>query len=121
MPWCDTPAMQAHLRAISPAVAPGAHAVLLLDRAGWHLSGKLAVPSNITLLPLPPRSPELNPVENLWQFLRDNCLSNRSSRAATTLSPIAAKPGTSSWTSRGPFAPSADANGPMRPDQCRSE
>jgi hypothetical protein len=77
MPWCDTPAMQAHLIEISAAVAPGAHAVLLLDRAGWHLSGKLAVPGNITLLPLPPRSPELNPVENVWQFLRDNCLSNR--------------------------------------------
>jgi transposase len=75
--WCDTEAMQAHLLEISKAVAPGAHAVLLLDRAGWHLSGKLAVPSNITLLPLPPRSPELNPVENVWQFLRDNWLSNR--------------------------------------------
>lgn len=57
MPWCDTPAMQAHLREISAAVAPGAHAVLLLDQAGWHLSGKLDVPGNITLLPLPPRSP----------------------------------------------------------------
>jgi transposase len=77
MPWCDTQAMQAHLLEISAAVAPGAHAVLLLDRAGWHLSGKLAVPENITLLPLPPRSPELNPVENVWQFLRDNWLSNR--------------------------------------------
>jgi transposase len=77
MPWCDTQAMKAHLLEISAAVAPDAHAVLLLDRAGWHLSGKLAVPSNITLLPLPPRSPELNPVENVWQFLRDNRLSNR--------------------------------------------
>jgi transposase len=69
--------MQAHLLEISAAVAPGAHAVLLLDRAGWHLSGKLAVPGNITLLPLPPRCPELNPVENVWQFLRENWLSNR--------------------------------------------
>jgi hypothetical protein len=77
MPWCDTEAMQAHLLEISAAVAPGAHAVLLLDRAGWHLSGKLAVPGNITLLPLPPRCPELNPVENVWQFLRENWLSNR--------------------------------------------
>jgi transposase len=77
MPWCDTQAMQAHLLEISATVAPGAHAVILLDRAGWHLSGKLAVPDNISLLPLPPRSPELNPVENLWQFLRDNWLSNR--------------------------------------------
>jgi transposase len=77
MPWCDTPAMQAHLIEISAAVAPDAHAVLLLDQAGWHLSGKLVVPANITLLPLPPRAPELNPAENVWQFLRDNWLSNR--------------------------------------------
>ena len=77
MPYCDTPAMQAHLCEISAAVAPGAHAVLILDQAGWHLSGRLVVPDNITLLPLPPRSPELNPVENVWQFLRDNWLSNR--------------------------------------------
>jgi len=51
--------------------------VLLLDQAGWHVSPKLPVPDNITLLPLPPRSPELNPVENVWQFVRDNWLSNR--------------------------------------------
>jgi transposase len=77
MPFCDTEAMQAHLREISTMVAPDAHAVLLLDQAGWHLAGALVVPENITLLPLPPRSPELNPVENVWQFLRDNWLSNR--------------------------------------------
>jgi hypothetical protein len=77
MPYCDTPAMQAHLHEISGAVAPGAHAVLFLDQTGWHLSGRLVVPDNITLLPLPPRSPELNPVGNVWQFLRDNWLSNR--------------------------------------------
>ena len=77
MPYCDTPAMQAHLREISAAVAPGAHAVLILDQAGWHLSARLVAPDNITLLPLPPRSPELNPVENVWQFMRENWLSNR--------------------------------------------
>ncbi len=49
----------------------------MLDQAGWHMSAKLPVPANITLLPLPPRSPELNPVENVWQFMRDNWLSNR--------------------------------------------
>ncbi len=77
MPWCDTSAMQAHLLEISAMVAPDAHAVLILDQAGWHLSGSLDVPANISLMPLPPRSPELNPVENVWQFLRDNWLSNR--------------------------------------------
>jgi len=77
MPWCDTEAMNAHLQEISREVDHGAHAVLILDQAGWHSSPKLIVPANITLLFLPPRSPELNPVENVWQFLRDNWLSNR--------------------------------------------
>ena len=58
-------------------VDPGAHAVLIVDQAGWHLTPKLAIPDNITVLALPPRSPELNPVENVWQFMRDNWLSNR--------------------------------------------
>ena len=69
--------MAAQLEEISQAVDPGAHAVLLLDQAGWHVTPKLKVPGNITLLPLPPVSPELNPVENIWQFVRDNWLSNR--------------------------------------------
>lgn len=77
MPWCDTAAMNAHLAEISVMVAPGAHALLILDQAGWHLSKALVVPENITLLPLPPRSPELNPVENIWQYIRENWLSNR--------------------------------------------
>jgi hypothetical protein len=55
--------MTLHLAEIAQAVAPGAHAVLLLDQAGWHVSRKLQVPSNITLLPLPAKAPELNPVE----------------------------------------------------------
>jgi hypothetical protein len=66
-----------HLEEIAFHVAPGAHAVLLLDQAGWHGSAELVVPPNITLMPLPPRCPELNPVENVWQFMRDNWLSNR--------------------------------------------
>ncbi len=69
--------MVLHLKEIAQAVAPGAQAAVLLDRAGWHVSTKLAVPDNITLVPLPPRSPELNPVENVWQVLRENWLSNR--------------------------------------------
>ena len=69
--------MTEHLKEISATVEPGAHAVLMLDQAGWHGSAGLIVPANITLLPLPPRSPELNPVENVWQFMRDDWLSNR--------------------------------------------
>jgi transposase len=77
LPRCNTAAMALHLAEISQAVAPGAHAALILDQAGWHASRDLAVPANITLLPLPPRCPELNPVENVWQFMRNNWLSNR--------------------------------------------
>ena len=77
LPYCDTGAMQEHLAEISQAVDPGAHAVLILDQAGWHVTPKLKVPENITLMFLPPRSPELNPVENVWQFMRDNWLANR--------------------------------------------
>jgi transposase len=77
LPRCTTAAMALHLTEISQAVAPGAHAVLLLDQAGWHTTARLPIPDNITLLPLPAKSPELNPVENVWQFMRDNWLSNR--------------------------------------------
>jgi transposase len=59
--------MQAHLQEIARCVASGAHAVLLLDRAGWQTTGELKVPDNISLLFLPSRAPELNPVENPWQ------------------------------------------------------
>ena len=51
--------------------------MLLLDRAGWHTTGNLDVPQNITPIFLPSRAPELNPVENVWQYLRSNWLSNR--------------------------------------------
>jgi len=69
--------MNLHLAEISTMVSAGKHAVLLLDQAGWHLSGDVAVPDNITLLPLPAKCPELNVMENVWQFMRDNWLSNR--------------------------------------------
>ena len=76
LPYADTDMMQLHLDEISCNVAQGAHAILLLDRAGWHTTGKLDVPKNITPIFLPSRSPELNPVENIWQYLRQNWLSN---------------------------------------------
>ncbi len=69
--------MQLHLDEIARTVKRGAHAVLLLDRASWHTTGALCVPKNITMILLPSRSPELNPVENIWQYLRQNWLSNR--------------------------------------------
>lgn len=77
MPKCNSEAMSLHLAEISSQVTPNAHAVVMLDQAGWHTSQALTVPANITLLSLPPKCPELNPVENVWQFMRDNWLSNR--------------------------------------------
>jgi transposase len=77
LPSCNTAAMILHLQEIAAAVAPGAHVIVIVDQAGWHFSNALEIPENITLLPLPPKSPELNPVENIWQFIRDNWLSNR--------------------------------------------
>ena len=65
------------LAEIGKNVAPDAHAALLVDRAGWHMTDKLVIPPNITIVPLPAKCPELNPAENVWQFLRDNWLSNR--------------------------------------------
>lgn len=69
--------MELFLADLSARVAPGCHAALLLDQAGWHMSGRLRVPANITIMPLPAKCPELNPQENVWAFMRDNWLSNR--------------------------------------------
>jgi hypothetical protein len=75
MPYANTEAMNRHLEEISVEVAPGSHAILVCDGAGWHQrGGKLRVPDNITLLSLPPYSPELNPMENVWDYLRQNKL-----------------------------------------------
>ena len=77
MPWVSSEAMSLHLTEIGKAVALGAHCVLLCDGAGWHQTGdRLAIPENVTLLRLPPYSPELNPIENVWEYLRGNYLSH---------------------------------------------
>jgi hypothetical protein len=77
MPTANTEGMNEHLKEISTQVTAGAHAVLVCDGAGWHQQGdRLQVPDNITLLPLPPYSPELNPMENVWAYLRTNKLCN---------------------------------------------
>ena len=77
MPHADTEAMQKHIDEISLAVAPGAHALIILDKAPWHTTRKLKLPENLTLVPLPPACPELNAAENIWQYLRQTYLSNR--------------------------------------------
>jgi transposase len=73
----NTAAMNLFLAELSQAVAPGAHGIVLMDKAGWHTAGELRVPKNLSLVFLPPYSPELNPIERLWLHLRDNRLSHR--------------------------------------------
>ena len=68
--------MQLPLDEISRNVAKGAHVMALLDRAEWHTTSKLNAPDNITPIFLPSRAPELNPVENVWQSLRQNWLAD---------------------------------------------
>jgi transposase len=76
-PTVNAAYMSEHLRMVGAAAGPGAHVVLVLDGAGWHVAKALAVPANVTLLPLPPYSPKLNPVERVWGYLRDRYLSCR--------------------------------------------
>ena len=74
MPYANIEAMSKHLAEIGRQIAQGSHAVLVLDGAGYCGATGLAVPDNITLLHPPPYSPELNPVENVWGYLRQNKL-----------------------------------------------
>lgn len=77
MPRATAESLNSHLAEIARTVTPGAHAVLVMDGPGWHKSDDLVVPDNISLLRLPPCAPELNPVENIWQYLRRNKLAHR--------------------------------------------
>jgi hypothetical protein len=76
-PTADTALMNTFLAGLSGTLASDEHAVLVLDNAGWHVAKALRVPDNVTLLFLPAYSPELNPAERLWAWLRSHQLSNR--------------------------------------------
>jgi len=76
-PFANTSAMNEHLAEIGNQVAPGKHAVLLMDRAGWHRSENLIIPNNISILYLPPSSPELNTQERPWNWLKQRHIANR--------------------------------------------
>ncbi len=77
LPEVSTAAMGVFLAELARAVPAGTHAALVLDGAGWHVSDDLTVPANLTLIHPPPYSPELNPVERVWEYLRDRWLSHR--------------------------------------------
>ena len=93
MPDVNIEAMNAHLAEISRAVAVGAIAVLILDGASWHTSPRLRLPDNIVLLPLPPYAPELNPIENIWEYLRGNSSAIRCGTASASHNGIITRPG----------------------------
>jgi len=76
-PTVNTDYMNAHLAFIGRQAGPDKHVVLVLDRAGWHVANGLRVPENVTLFHLPPYSPELNPIERIWAYLKSHYLSNR--------------------------------------------
>ncbi len=77
LPSASTGMMQIHLEEISKQVDSGFHAIVMMDQASWHTTEALVIPENISIMPLPPYSPELNPVEQVWQQLRRKFLSNR--------------------------------------------
>jgi transposase len=77
MPELNTAVVNLFLEEFSRGLAPGVHAVLLWDNAGYHTSGRLVVPANVSLIGLLPYAPELNPVENLWHYLRSHHWSHR--------------------------------------------
>jgi transposase len=77
MPEANTGTMNVFLKTLSREMGSQDHAVLIMDGAGWHKARKLVVPENVTILYLPPYSPELNPVERLWAYLRSHYLANR--------------------------------------------
>jgi hypothetical protein len=73
----STEAMSLLLDEVAAQLPAGTHAAMLIDNAGWHTANELRVPSNITLVHLPPYAPELNAIEKVWQYMRDNYLSGR--------------------------------------------
>src|SRR5262245_11052757 len=77
LPEVNAATMEIFLDGFGASLPPDTHAVLLLDRAGWHGEKALRRRDNITLMPLPSYSPQLNPTENVFQYLRENFLSHR--------------------------------------------
>jgi transposase len=76
-PRLNTRTVNLFLEQFSQTLGPDEHAAMIWDGAGFHLSGQLKVPANVTLIQLPPYSPELNPIENLWHYLKSHFWSNR--------------------------------------------
>ena len=76
LPWVNTGMMDLFLDHMRQVLG-GRFGFLVMDQAGWHVSHDLQVPANMEIILLPPYSPELNPVERLWQWLKRHSLRNR--------------------------------------------
>jgi transposase len=100
-PYVNTQMMNLFLERFSASLGQDVHAVMILDRAGWHVSKELVVPANVTLILLPPRSPELNPIERLWLWVKSHYWANHAyadyramlDAASLALRQTAAEPG----------------------------
>ncbi len=77
LPEVSTAAMNAFLNGFARHLGEGVHAALVLDRAGWHVARRLVRPANVSFIHPPAYSPELNPVERVWQHMRENWFSHR--------------------------------------------
>lgn len=77
LPYTNTCAMNKFLDELSLSIDHGRHIALLTDNAGWHTAKELVIPSNITLIPLPPYAPELNAMEQIWEWIKNHYLSNQ--------------------------------------------
>jgi transposase len=77
LPYANTQAMNKFLEDLSHTIEGNRHIALIVDNAGWHTAKKLTVPSNITLIPLPPYAPELNAMEQVWEWIKNHYLSNQ--------------------------------------------
>lgn len=77
LPYANTESMNIFLEELSSRIRSNRHVALLIDNAGWHRSIHLIVPPNITLIPLPPYAPELNAMEQIWEWIKNHYLSNQ--------------------------------------------
>ena len=76
-PYLNTDTVNAFFRQFEKEVDSNVHVFMIWDQAGFHTSSLVKPPKNLTIVPLPPYSPQLNPVEKLWQYLRKHYWSNR--------------------------------------------
>ena len=116
LPEATAASMAVFLERFARTLEPGAHAASILDRAGWHVARGRAVPANVALVPLPPYSPELDPVGRVWLYLRERFLSHRVldgypavlEAACRAWNALAAEPGRLSSLTAHPYLPRSE-------------